>query len=197
MKSALSFVVCVSLIVATSAASILKNETCPTPTIPKGISDWDFSYFAQHWYEIGRTHETTPRTVYNTISIDHLYKGKVSVTFSGDSREIGTQSLRDKLINFVVGNFNGKSYYDLEDEPYSFNVTTPEGKQGIFWMPYYSDSDRSAVLSTCVQNDDKTTEIKAWYVSLAKRTGIPTEVIDLVTELTGRGLINTFHGDFY
>lgn len=41
----------------------------------------------------------------------------------------------------------------------SLSLST-EGKQGIFWMPYYSDSDRSAVLATCVQNDDKTTESK-------------------------------------
>ena len=38
---------------------------------------------------------------------------------------INSKFIWDKLVDFVVGDFNGKSFYDFEDEPYAFNITTP------------------------------------------------------------------------
>ncbi|XP_015781441.1 uncharacterized protein LOC107359480 [Tetranychus urticae] len=197
MKSTL-FVVLIALAISSSFAVKIQGS-CPNPEQPK-IDYWTFSNFLGSWTVLGRSEQTVPRTVYNTIEIDHLYPGKVAVIEEGNTRDIDVMSLWDNLIELTVGDFNGKSYYDVivdDDEPYSFNITTSDGHQGIFWMPFFARPKYAeAVLASCVKIDESTVDIKAWFVSKNKYVKASEEVEDIVESLTGRKLVEVCQGDF-
>ncbi|XP_053208549.1 uncharacterized protein LOC128392540 isoform X1 [Panonychus citri] len=197
MKSILLFVACVSVVIS-STVSVKITGTCPTPTKPPGIDYWYFSYFTgiKGWYEVGHSDETVPRTVYNTIEFDHLYPGKVYMLRKGATRDIEVQSLWDKKVDYVVGDFDGKSYYDIldDDEPVSFKYTNEDGKRVTVSMPYYNEF--TAMISTCSDNGDGTVDLKAWYISRAKKRSIPDEVQKVAKSLIGKNLSETCQGDF-
>ncbi|XP_053208170.1 uncharacterized protein LOC128392212 isoform X2 [Panonychus citri] len=135
------FIACASLVIASAIGVTIKGDSCPTPTVPKGINYWSFSYFTKitGWYEIGRTDKTVPNTIRNTIEINHLYPGKVYILNKGTVKEPESVVLWDNQVDLTEGNFSGGSYYDIieDEEPVSFNINQ-DGKQATFWMPYYS-----------------------------------------------------------
>ncbi|XP_015781440.1 uncharacterized protein LOC107359479 [Tetranychus urticae] len=197
MKSTL-FVALIALAISSSFAVKIQGS-CPEPKQPKVDTgnNWYFSNFEGSWTVLGRSEETVPRTVYNTLEISHLYLGKVAVIEKGNTRDSEVMSLWDKFIELTVGDFDGKSYYDFEDEPYSFNITTSDGKRGEFWMPYFARPKYAeAVLASCVRIDESTVDVKAWFVSKTKSVSASQEVKDIVKSLTGHELIEVCQGDF-
>ncbi|XP_053205112.1 uncharacterized protein LOC128389530 isoform X1 [Panonychus citri] len=192
MKS-IFFIACASLVIASAIGVTIKGDSCPTPTVPKGINYWSFSYFTKitGWYEIGRTDKTVPNTIRNTIEINHLYPGKVYILNKGTVKEPESVVLWDNQVDLTEGNFSGGSYYDIieDEEPVSFNINQ-DGKQATFWMPYYSE-DWTAVLASCSSNGDGTLDVKAWYVSRAQSKKISSEVQEIAKSLTGKSFVET------
>ncbi|XP_015781444.1 uncharacterized protein LOC107359481 [Tetranychus urticae] len=194
MKSTL-FVALIALAISSSFAVKIKGS-CPDAEQLAG-DDWAFSNIEGDWNVLGRSEQTVPRTVYNTIEIDHLYPGKIAVIEKGNARDNDVISFLDKYIEMTVGDFDGKSYYDtaVRDslvifDPFSFDITTSDGKRGQFWIPYWArQTYDEAVLASCVKIDDSAVDIKAWFVSKAKQASPSQEVKDLVKELTGNELI--------
>ncbi|XP_015781447.1 uncharacterized protein LOC107359484 [Tetranychus urticae] len=196
MKSTL-FVVLIALAIAGSFAVKIKGS-CPNPEKPK-VDYWDFSNFLGGWFVLGRSEDTVPRTVYNTLQINHLYPGKVAVIEDGDTRGVLVE-IGDEYIEMTVGDFDGKSYYDVITDvydPYSFNITTSDGHRGQFWMPYYANPKYAqALLASCVKIDDSTVDIKTWLVSKDKKASVPLKIYDLAKALTGQDIIDICQGDF-
>ncbi|XP_015784036.2 uncharacterized protein LOC107361666 [Tetranychus urticae] len=128
MKSTL-FVALIALAISGSFAVLLKGS-CPKPEKPK-VDNWAFSNLLGDWKVLYRSEETVPRSVWNTLEIHHLYPGKVVMIEYGNARDSDVKSLWDLYMDMTVGDFGGKSYYDVltnEFDPYSFNFTT-SGKQ--------------------------------------------------------------------
>ncbi|XP_015781556.1 uncharacterized protein LOC107359571 isoform X1 [Tetranychus urticae] len=197
MKSTL-FVALLALAISSSFAVKIKGS-CPKIAQPKGPHR-HFNEFVGDWKVIGRSEQTVPRTVYNTLEINHLYPGKAVVIEKGSTRDNVVQSLWDKYIEMTVGEFNGRSYYELVSEgytPYSFTFETSDGQRGKFWMPYYDNPKyEEAVLASCVKIDDSTVDVKAWFVSKTKGASASQEVKDLVKSLTGQELMQICQGNF-
>ncbi|XP_015781446.1 uncharacterized protein LOC107359483 [Tetranychus urticae] len=197
MKSTLFFGL-IALAISSSFAVKIKGS-CPNPVQPK-VDDWSFSYFIREWTVYGRSEETVPRTVYNTLEIRHLYPGKIAVIEQGNTRDIEVVSVFDLYIDMTVGDFDGEEYYYVQTavyEPYTFNFTTPDGHRGQFWMPYYANTKyQEALLASCVKIDESTFDIKTWFVSTSGNVGAPQQVLDLVKSLTGQELIDVCQGDF-
>ncbi|XP_015781564.1 uncharacterized protein LOC107359580 [Tetranychus urticae] len=197
MKSTL-FVALIALAISSSFAVKIKGS-CPKIRQPKGPHR-HFNEFVGDWKVIGRSEQTVPGTVYNTMEINHLYPGKAAVIEKGSTRDNAVMSLWNKFIEIIVGDFNGKSYDELVSEgyePYFITFETSDGQRGKFWMPYYDNPKyEEAVLASCVKIDDSTVDVKAWFVSKTKAASASQEVKDLVKSLTGQELIQICQGDF-
>ncbi|XP_025018101.1 uncharacterized protein LOC112539608 [Tetranychus urticae] len=197
MKSIL-FVALIALAISSSFAVKIKGS-CPKPEKPK-VDYWYFSNFVRTWNVYGRSDETIPKTVHNTIDIFNLYPGKVAIIEKADTRDSNIRSQWDKYMDINIGDFDGKSYYKVYNatyDPYSFNITTSDGHRGQFWMPYLDKkTSNTAVLASCVKIDASTVDVKVWFVAKNGATTVTQEIKDIVKSLTGQELKSVCQGSF-